>query len=487
MSNRKNRYQKPNSSKIVSTQKPITKDLEFSKKRLEKGKIEFIAYGGVQEVGRSAFILQNKETSILLEGGVKLKPFEPTIPPYGLENHASELDAIVLSHAHVDHSAYIPTLYENGFEGPSHMTHPTLEIAYLLWKDHLKIEGERFWSEDALEITYDNVIKTKYNNKIKLIDDIELEFIRAGHILGSAMAIIHWDGYKILYTGDINDNYTPFFEGFDLPEHEEPFDLVISEGTNGCGSVPNRADVGKNLVHETLDTLNRGHKVLIPVFAVGRSQEMICLLTDYIKDFPIYVDGMINKMNQITERYLTPDWVDPPILDRLKREKMKSPFDYQNIYPITRDFYDRPFEFRKHMGEMKDPFILLSTSGMLQPSPMHTHLRYHVNNPNNLLAFVGYQAEGTIGRDIIDGKKDITIQGERNNNIKLNIKSRIMQFRFSGHASQEGIQLLLNDTNPKNTVFVHGDATNINELQNELKTNGNKYSPAIKQSILFDV
>lgn len=487
MTRKRPRYQRPESSKVTSTQRPLSKSLEFTKSRLAEHKLEFVAYGGAREVGRSSFILQNKDTSILLEGGVKLRPFEPSLPPYGLENHAEELDAIILSHAHVDHSAYIPTLYENGYRGPLHMTHPTLEISYLLWKDHLKIEGERYWTEDALEVTYDHVERSKYNEKTKVVDGVELEFYRAGHILGSAMTVLNWDGLRILYTGDINDNITPLFSGMQIPEFDEPIDIVITESTNGCGPVPSRTSVNRNFIHEVLDTLNRGHKVLVPAFAVGRSQEVLCVLTQHIRDFPIYVDGMINKMNRITERYLTPEWVDEPLLTRLKDEKRVSPFTYDNIFPITKEFYDRTFEFRKHLGSMEEPSIILSTSGMLMPSPMHTHLKYHATDPNNLLAFVGYQADGTVGRDILDGKREIAVRGERNKEVKINIRARVESFRFSGHVSHEGVQELLDKTRPKHTILVHGDHGNMAELDQELQVSGAKYIPGIQESLQLDI
>ena len=466
MSRHRMKSRHPRNNVKNTTERPKVEQLEFSRNRLSNGSLEFIAYGSAREVGRSAFILQDRDRTLLLEAGLKLQPDDLSLPPEKLVNHTPELDAIILSHAHVDHSAYIPTMYENDYQGKTFMTEPTLEVAYMLWKDHLKIEGERYWTEDALENAYYHSTTLKYRKKTKIIDDITLEFYNAGHILGSAMSVIDWDGYRILYTGDINDNITPLFNGYHMPEFDEPIDLIISEGTNGCGAVPKRGPTNKQFVHEALNTLNHGNKVLVPTFAVGRSQELLILLTEYIKDYPIFVDGMINKMNAITEKYLTPDWIDPPLMNRLKEEGRSSPFDYDNIFPITSDNYDRPHDFRRHLGSSGEPSVIVSTSGMLMPSPMHTHLKNHGIFKENIVTFVGYQAEGTLGREILEGKRKIELATDfRGKTTTVELKAKVMSFRFSGHSSSEGIQALVSKSKATNSIVVHSDPSNAEDLQ----------------------
>lgn len=416
--------------------------------------LRFIGFGSCGEVGRSAFVLEDNENKILLEAGLKLIPFQPSVPPLGLDEYASELDAAIISHAHVDHSGYLPAVYRHGFKGKAYMTDPSLEICRLLWEDHFKIEGERYWTMEDLETVYEHVVTMEYRKKRKITEDISVEFFNAGHILGSAMTLIDWKGYRILYTGDFNDNQTPFFDGYDMPD--DPVDLVITESTNGVRTVPSREKINNAFTKEVTTVLKQGKKVLIPSFAVGRSQELLTVLTDTIHEYPIYVDGMINRMNAITERYLTPKWVSPEFLAKMKERGVSSPFEAENVVGITRENFERTWDFRRHIGQVDEPFIIISTSGMLMPSPIHTHMRYNADDPQNLLAFVGYQAEGTIGRDIIEGSRQVSVQLDRKTTTDVPIRSRVMQFHFSGHVSEEGIRRMFEQMKPKEVIFVHG-------------------------------
>ncbi len=444
--------------------------------RLENNEgFEFIGFGSCGEVGRSAFLIRNGKHTILLEAGIKLRPYEPSLGPEGLDEYASEIDAIILSHAHVDHSGYIPALYKNGFKGKVYMTLPTIEIVELLWKDHLKIEKERHWTEENLYETLDNIVGLHYNTVKEILPGITLKFVNAGHILGSAQSIIDWDGYKILYTGDINDNKTGFFDGFQLVPDD--IDLLISETTNGDVPVPSREIVNELFVDEIREVLNSGRKVIIPCFAVGRSQEILTVLAEKVHDYPIYIDGMINKMNRITERYLDENWVSGSFLKRGFNTN-NSPFKAKNMVAITHENFDYPYEFRKHLGELDEPCIIISTSGMMMPSPIHSHLKFNANDPGSLISFVGYQAEGTIGREVLEGSK-IIVTKNRNRERKIYINSRVMQFKFSGHSSAEGIKKMIDAVKPKDLIFVHGDDVNRFDLTSKLSNGFKVHNPVI--------
>ncbi len=442
-----------------------------------KKELTFIGFGSCGEVGRSSFILDDGEHKVLLEAGLKLIPFQPSIPPVGLDKYAQDLDAAIISHAHIDHSGYLPAVYRHGFEGKSFMTEPTLDIARMLWEDHYKIEKDRYWAMDDLETVYERTETMEYRQKQKIADGITIEFYNAGHILGSAMTLIDWKGYRILYTGDYNDNWTPFFDGYDMPD--DPVDLVITESTNGVRTVPDREKINTAFTNEVRSVLASGKKVMVPSFAVGRSQELLTVLTDSISEYPIYVDGMINRMNAITERYLTSKWVSPRILKKLKEKGLESPFDHENVIGITRENFERTWDFRKHLGEVDEPFIIISTSGMLMPSPIHTHMRYNASDPQNLLAFVGYQAEGTIGRDILEGTRQVTVQMDRFNTVEVPIKSRIMQFHFSGHVSDEGIRQLFEKMQPSEIILVHGSEESRTSVSTLVKKGTTVHFPEI--------
>ncbi|MCH8908109.1 MAG: MBL fold metallo-hydrolase [Candidatus Heimdallarchaeota archaeon] len=427
-------------------------------------------YGATEEVGRSAFILEDGEHRVLLEAGIKLRPNELSLSPEGLIEKAPELDAVLLSHAHVDHSGYLPALWENGYYGKLYMTEPTLDITFVLWKDHLKIEGRRHWSYEGLERAYENTQTVKYHERVEIAPEIFATFYNSGHILGASMILIDWKGTKILYTGDINDQQTPLFDGFEMPDEE--IDVLITESTNGIREIIPRHEVNKEFLAAVIETLERGKKVIIPCFAVGRSQEVLCVLTENIKDYPIYVDGMINKMIAITEKYLDEGWVDGPLIERLKKEKVNSPFKYSNVFPITPEFYDSTGEFRTFLGKAKEPLIIVTTSGMMMPSPLHTHLRFAAQDKGNMIAITGYQAEGTIGREVLDGKRTIQVSGwNRKSTFDLKINAKVQRFGFSGHVSSQGLKDLISTIKPKKIIMIHGDPQNQADLKDKL-TNG---------------
>ncbi|MHA2250013.1 MAG: MBL fold metallo-hydrolase [Candidatus Kariarchaeaceae archaeon] len=449
-----------------------------SGQKIGNGKLILTAYGSAEEVGRSAFIIEDRDRKILLDAGIKLMPNELSLAPEGLKERSAEIDAALLSHAHVDHSGYFPALWENGYEGKLHMTDPTKDITYLLWADHQKIEGTRHWSSDSLEQAYNSISTSKYQKKVKIADGISAEFYSAGHILGAAMILLDWDGYRILYTGDINDQQTPLFEGFEIPE--EKVDVLITESTNGIRDIKPRQVVNNEFKADVQNVLARGNKAIIPSFAVGRSQELLCILTEEIKGHDIYVDGMINKMISITEKHLNSNWVDQPILNRLRSEKIYSPFKYENIKPITREAVGRTGDFREYLGSKQKPAIIVTTSGMMMPSPLHAHLKYHAGDPGNLIAITGYQAEGTLGREVLEGKRKVKLNQFRKSNIDVEIKANVKRYGFSGHVSSEGIADLMAQTKPDQIYLIHGDPLNLDQLGKKL-TNG-KFPTRLQQS-----
>lgn len=434
--------------------------------QMNNGKITLTAYGAAGEVGRSAFIIEDEKRRILLEAGIKILPNDQlSKAPDGLKERMYSIDAAILSHAHVDHSGYLPALWENGYFGKLYMTEPTLDIVEVLWRDHLKIEGTRHWTPAGLERAHNHTVTVPYRKKVEILDGITIEFYNSGHILGSGMILINWEGFKILYTGDINDQQTPLFEGFEMPD--TPIDVLISESTNGSRDVTPRAEINEKFINNILTTLKNGNKVIIPSFALGRSQELLCVLTEHIKDYPIYVDGMINTMNAITEKFLTIDWVDEPILQRLDREGVSSPFRYENIIPITRENFDRTHDFRRYLGQSQEPVIIITTSGMMEPSPVHTHLMHAATYEENLIAVVGYQAEGTKGREIMEGARKVKLSMGRNReDVEVEIKAKIIRYGFSGHTTAEGIHDLIKHVKPKQIYLVHGDPEEQNEVTN---------------------
>ncbi len=420
------------------------------------GKLTLTAFGAAGEVGRSCFVLKDRDRTIALDCGIKLRPKQPSLAPSGVDEIASELDSVVLSHAHVDHSGYIPALFKHGFEGEIHTTNPTIDITYELWKDHFKIEGERHWREENLEQAFDAMRAHRYHQRYKIVDGVYATFYRAGHILGGAQTIIDWDGTLILYTGDINDKATPLFDGFELPGNE-PIDIVITEATNGGRPIPDRTRVNNELRDTVMKAVQRKAKVVVPSFAIGRSQELEFVLGQFLDEVPVYVDGMIRLMNAITNYYIHPDWVSPKVFRYLKEKGLANPFEKENFTEITRENVGNPHEFRRFLGKTDQPAVILSTSGMMEGGPIHTHLEVHGRKQENVLAVPGYQAEGTLGRAIIEGQREIIVNEFIGRPVTVNLELAIQRFQYSGHASLEGIKRLLSHTRPKQTVLIHCD------------------------------
>ena len=460
--------------------------MKINERKLKNGQIKLTGYGASAEVGRSAFVIEDDKRRVLIECGLKIMPGdEPTLAPDGIKERFHELDAVLLSHAHVDHSGYLPALWENGYFGKLYMTRPTLEIVQVLWLDHLKIEGNRHWSTSGMHRAISNTVTVDYHEEIEITEGVSIKYINAGHILGSGMILIDWDGYKILFTGDINDKITPLFDGFEIPEGE--IDVLITESTNGCREVIERETINSEFIADVRRTLDLGNKVIIPCFALGRSQELLTVLTEHIRDYPIYVDGMIKIMNQITEKYLSEKWVSNSLITRMKNEGIYSPFRYENVIEISKDNFENTHDFRKYLCKSKDPVIILTTSGMMEPSPLHTHLRYAAKSNKNLITVVGYQAEGTRGRDLLNGAKSISLSIDWNREEMVSINAKIKRFHYSGHTSVQGIKNLAKKINAKQIYMIHGDQKEQDDIREEL-SNGviPKTLMPKKSEVLFD-
>ncbi len=432
-------------------------------------KLKLTAYGATNFVGRSAFVISDKDHKVMLDCGIELVPKSLSVAPKGVDNVAQDLDAFVLSHAHIDHSGYVPKLVQKGYEGKIHMTKPTKEIVYRLWLDHLKIEGERHWSEADLDITVNRILTHKYHKKFKLTDGVTAEFLNAGHILGAAQVLIDWEGTLILYTGDINDRQTPFFDGFEYPK--EKIDILITESTNGPRYVPERKKIDLGFKLLSKQVAEQGNKMILPSFAVGRSQELLTTLSfdEDLSDIPIYTDGMINIMNNITEEFLSEEWVSKRFLEELKDNGLYSPFERENIIPVNSA--SAPYKFRKEIAKSKEGAIIVTTSGMLEGGPIHTYLDYLAGNEENTLGFTGYQVEKTTGRELYDGAEEITIFNDSRYNKpkKIKVRCNIMKFPYSGHSSADGIANLIRKVNAPEVILVHGNEKNQRFLREMIK------------------
>lgn len=441
--------------------------------------LQIIGLGATQEVGRSSFFFHDRDQNILIDAGLKLfpkrtniPPLPPVIPLEDRENFFTSLNAILVSHAHLDHIGYIPAAYHYGYRGKIYMTEPTAQLAKISWADTLKIEGNRFYTEEDVQNTLNNIVTTTYCNKIKISDQIKVIFYDAGHILGSSSIELDWDGQKLLYTGDFTDEPSLLHTGHHIPITDEPYDLVLSEATNHHDGhpIPRNAS-NKNLVQSALEVYNHRGKMLIPAFSIGRSQEILSILMTYLDDllfsFPIYIAGAIVKVNEIYKEFFKSPWINPDLIKSVKDQDntFLTPWDHPAI-ETAQDYYTQ-----KAIMKDDEPKIIVSTHGMVETGPIHNILSFGHNKPNNLLAFVGHQSPGSIGYDILNNVNPIELgygKYKRNYDLKL----QIAKFGFSGHISRRNLEHFLQKLPSKKILTVHGDHDSMINLQTNLTKEG---------------
>ena len=433
--------------------------------------------GCCREVGRAAFVLNTAETRVLIDCGDK--PGSDDVPylqvPEALGAGASNLDAVVLTHAHLDHSALIPLLFKYGYDGPIYCTEPTRDLMGLLTLDYLDVatkEGRTppYDSEQVRE-AIKHCIPLEYGDVTDIAPDVKLTMHNAGHILGSAVSHFHiGDGlYNVCFSGDIHYEDTRLFNGAvnDFPRVE----TLVMESTYGGRNdyQTDQEDSEEKLLEVINETHERGGKVVIPAFAVGRSQEMMLVLeeamrTGKIPEMPVHLDGMIWEATAIHTTY--PEYLRDDLQDRIFHED-ENPFLADQFNHI-----DAGEEERQEVAD-GGPCIVLSTSGMVTGGPIMSWLRHLGSDTDSTLTFVGYQAQGTLGDKIQRGQDRIPVQDpddpRRNSTLSLEMNVETVD-GFSGHADRQGLENFVRTMNPRpeKVLCVHGDERSVQDLSSAL-------------------
>jgi len=458
--------------------------------------VRITALGAFQEVGRSAVLVETPESRVLLDVGVNpsVNSGERMFPKLDIDQlRLEDLDAVVLTHAHLDHSGMIPFLFKYGYEGPVYATQPTRDIMALMQLDMLDISEKegRPLPYSAKEVRKEllHTITLDYEEVTDIAPDIRLTFYNAGHIIGSAMAHLHiGDGtHNLVYTGDFKYARTRLL---DRAVAEFPrVDTLIMETTYGAQGQTNREESEKQLIDVINKTINRGGKVLIPVLAVGRGQEIMLVINDAMKrklipEIPVYVTGLFDEVTAIHTAY--PEWLGKEVRDSIL---------FRDENPFTSDYFKRIEGFREDIAQ-GEPSIILATSGMLNGGPAVEFFKYLAPDPKNSLVFVSYQAEGTLGRKVRDGAKEIQVVGRdgRVESIKVNLDHTPID-GFSGHSDRRQLLKFLEDMVPKprNIILNHGESSAIRAFSKVLENprerdrlgirSSNIYAPSILDSL----
>ncbi|RLF49549.1 MAG: beta-CASP ribonuclease aCPSF1, partial [Thermoplasmata archaeon] len=431
--------------------------------------IRMTALGGYLQVGRSASLLMTRDSKILIDCGLDVSNANST-PYLNIPEvlPIESIDAVVVTHAHLDHSGIVPALFKYKYNGPIYCTPPTRDLSALLQLDYLKVaigEGKKAPYESShIREAVKHTITLKYGETTDISPDVRLTFHNAGHILGSAIAHFHiGEGlYNIVFTGDMKYEKTLLFNP---AIHKFPrAEALVMEATYGGSRdiQPTRQEAVENIKNIIKRTLERKGKVLIPVFAVGRSQEVMIVLEELMRSgeiptVPVYLDGMIWEATAIHTVY--PEYLNSALRTKIF-QKGENPF----LSEVFNRVDSR--EKRESIIDDPDPMIVLATSGMMNGGPVISYFTNWADDSKNTLIFVGYQAEGTLGRKIQKGWKEVVIMkmGEPVT-IPINMDVETVD-GFSGHSDR---RQLLNyvrnmEPRPEKIIINHGEESKCYDL-----------------------
>jgi uncharacterized protein len=442
------------------------------------GYVRLVTLGAFHEVGRAAMLIQAGSSSVLLDSGINPGAQDPTsaYPRFDTDEFDLEkLDAVVISHAHLDHCGILPFLYKYGYDGPVYCSEPTQTLMTLHQLDYLDVhsrEGEHspYDQKDVREVVT-HTIPLRYNVVTDVAPDIKLTFHNAGHILGSSMVHLHiGEGlHNIVYSADFKFGRTMMLDPATalFPRAET---LIIESTYGGPDDImPDREGVEGKLVSIVNDTVEKGGKVLIPVPAVGRAQEIMLVLDAYMKngalrELPIYIEGMVNEATAIHTAF--PEYLVRDIKEQILHKDI-NPFQSEYFHPVT------------HPSDREEiiaggPCVIIATSGMLEGGPAIDYFRHLAPDPRNTLAYVSYQVDGTLGNRIKNGLKEVSLYAHDGKMEMVKVNMRVESIEgFSGHSDRNQLLGFIKRMAPKPTKIIvnHGErrksdlfAQNVNRI-----------------------
>ncbi len=428
--------------------------------------------GGGRQVGRSCLILETPNSKILLDCGIDVSSTGadqfPILNVAEFDIH--KIDAVILSHAHLDHSGLIPYLFKMGYRGPVYMTAPTRDIASLLALDFIGVAYKQaskplFSSSDVSEMVK-HTICLDFNEVTDIAPDVRLTFYNSGHVLGSALTHLNIGNglHNLVYMGDYKYSRTRLLDPAVsiFPRVE----TIITESTYGSKTdvLPPRQETEEAFLKMVKETIEKGGKVLLPELGLGHAQEAVlrveeAIRTGLLPKVPMYIDGMIWDINAIHTAY--PDFLSSKVRTQI----------FQDNNPFTSEIFKRvgsPTE-RKEVIE-GGPCIVIATSGMLQGGASVEYLKNFAENPNNLLILSCYQGPGSLGRAIQEGNKVVDIDDEGQKR-KININLRVELLKgLSPHAGRNEITSYFNNLQPKprRIIINHGEVSKSLDLASTL-------------------
>ncbi|MEM5834525.1 MAG: beta-CASP ribonuclease aCPSF1 [Candidatus Aenigmatarchaeota archaeon] len=436
----------------------------FSERKTNRDWIRVIGLGSCREVGRSCFLVETPKSKVLIDCGINVGGTNSNVFPYfqTKEFDYTELDAIIVSHAHLDHLGCVPMLYEHGYDGPLYLTTPTIDLATLLWLDYIDVMQKNatnpLFTARGVKEAVKHSIPLEYGEVSDVAPDVRLTFQNAGHVLGSALIHLHiGEGlHNIVYACDMKFGKTPLLEPA-FTNFQRVETLIIESTYGGVNDImPPRDEAEKQLVEVINKTMERNGIALIPSFAVERAQDVMAILAETNFQYPVFIDGMIWDATGIYTAY-------PEYMSRQVQRKIFSGKD-----PFVSDIFKRvasPQEREKVLEQR--PCVIISTSGMLVGGPAINYLQNLAEDPRNTLIFVGYQGEGTLGRRIQKGWKEIPMKLENGKTTTINLQMEVQTIDgLSGHSDRNQLLSFIHRlaAKPDKVIIAHGENQKALEL-----------------------
>jgi metallo-beta-lactamase family protein len=446
--------------------------------------MKLVFYGADREVTGSCHCIEACGKRILVDCG--LYQGESEDENARLPFYPSQIDAVLITHAHIDHSGRLPLLVKNGYFGKIFATGATCDLLSIMLRDSAHIQmvdalnanrrGRRegreplsplYTIEDA-EATLQRFAPCVYGETVQLFDGIRFRMADAGHLLGSA-SIEMWitengETRKIVFSGDIGNLNQPIIRD---PQYLTEADYVVMESTYGNREHETIADYIPKLAEVFDKTFAAGGNVVIPSFAVGRTQELLYYIREMKEkklvksapDFPVYVDSpLATEATKIYSGDLT-GYADDDTVNIIRGGFR--PLEFSNLHTCSTT------EESRALNNDATPKVILSSSGMCEAGRIRHHLKYNLWRPECSIVFVGFQAEGTLGRMLVDGVKQVKLFGE-----PIAIKAQIYNFKaLSGHADRSGLLKWIGSfrEKPKRVFIVHGEQFTAEDFAEELR------------------
>ena len=437
----------------------------FRPRLVQKSEVSLLTLGGFGQVGRSCMLMTTPDSKILIDCGVNPGAHNPSeaFPRLDWANITlDELDAVVIGHAHFDHTGFLPVLLKYGYKGPIYCTEPTLPMMNLIQLDSIKVAAAQgklpLYSERDVFQVMRQATTLRYGTVTDISPDVKLVLSNAGHILGSATCHFHIGNgdHNFVYSGDIKYGKSMLLESAytNYPRVE----TLLIESTYGAKEdiQPSRQEVETAFIASVNSVLKEGGKVLIPIPAVGRAQELMMVIDQYMKsgqltEAPVFMEGMIQEATAIHEAY-------PEYLARELRQKIletdDNPFDSEYFTNIEHS------DSREEPLREESPCIIIATSGMLEGGPVIEYLRNIAPDKKNKILFVSYQVNGTLGRRVMDGARQVSLIGKNGKVEVVSINCGIERLEgFSGHSDYNQLMSFVQRLRPKlrRVLVNHGE------------------------------